>query len=486
MALRYAVASGNWSSLATWDGGASLPAPGDDVYTNSKTVTINQSINVASLRNSALASPVIVAGGQFTAAVGGITITADIVGNTASIPGRVLEITAGVGSPVTTVGTIKGAGHSSGYGVLMSGTGVWNHIGNCYAVAYSGAAVAAAAGTANLTGNCYAISGAQAGATGVRVTGGVVNITGDCYSTAASGDCPGVFCASGTLNVYGTAYGSGVLSRAPGVVVQGGTAWVQLARGNNYPNESLPYSAAGVTTVVAGTTAAYDAAAFSVDAVEHGSGGMAGAMGRYYFRLAGVNYVRGISGNLGTVLPLGEQYDYPAVSDVRMGVVYGYGFNTGTCAVPPAGSVAFGVPVDDTTGTAVLGGGSLTAADVWAYGARALTDKAGFAPSAADNASAVRTELATELARVDENVSAAKTLTGAYDAAMSAATSAELTAAVSYILANLPAGITPADVWAHATRSLTQDVGLSPSLTARLENCATVQTVGDQLAAMGV
>jgi len=43
-------------------------------------------------------------------------------------------------------------------------------------------------------------------------------------------------------------------------------------------------------------------------------------------------------------------------------------------------------------------------------------------------AAAVRTELATELARIDENVSAAKTLTSAYDAAKTAAPAADVTA----------------------------------------------------------
>jgi hypothetical protein len=49
----------------------------------------------------------------------------------------------------------------------------------------------------------------------------------------------------------------------------------------------------------------------------------------------------------------------PAATDVRNGVSYASGALTGTCAVPVAASVAFGVPVDATTGTATL-----TAADV--------------------------------------------------------------------------------------------------------------------------
>lgn len=50
MAIRYAVASGNWSNPAIWDGGT-LPGAGDDVYCNSRIVTIDQNITVNSLRN---------------------------------------------------------------------------------------------------------------------------------------------------------------------------------------------------------------------------------------------------------------------------------------------------------------------------------------------------------------------------------------------------------------------------------------------------
>ncbi len=54
MALRAAVASGNWSNPAIWNGGV-LPNPGDVVASNGFTVTINQNINVDSITNAAQA-----------------------------------------------------------------------------------------------------------------------------------------------------------------------------------------------------------------------------------------------------------------------------------------------------------------------------------------------------------------------------------------------------------------------------------------------
>ena len=62
----------------------------------------------------------------------------------------------------------------------------------------------------------------------------------------------------------------------------------------------------------------------------------------------------------------------PAVTDVRSGVTYNAGNLTGTCAVPAANSVAAGVPVDNTTGTAVL-----TQANVWDYSLSSASSVAG-------------------------------------------------------------------------------------------------------------
>jgi hypothetical protein len=121
----------------------------------------------------------------------------------------------------------------------------------------------------------------------------------------------------------------------------------------------------------------------------------------------------------------------PAVTDVRSGVTYSSGNLTGSCAVPAAGSVALGVPVDATTGTAVLTAANVRtavgmasanldtqltpltnlatiAAAVWGYATgRTITGgtvdtltNAPTVPSAAAIASQVRTELTPELARI--------------------------------------------------------------------------------------
>ena len=49
MAIRFAKQNGNWSSASTWDGGLTSPTAGDDVYPNGFTVTLDQDVNVGCL-----------------------------------------------------------------------------------------------------------------------------------------------------------------------------------------------------------------------------------------------------------------------------------------------------------------------------------------------------------------------------------------------------------------------------------------------------
>ena len=54
MALRAAVANGNWSSTSTWNGGV-IPSAGDIVASNGFTVTIDVNVNVDSITNTSVA-----------------------------------------------------------------------------------------------------------------------------------------------------------------------------------------------------------------------------------------------------------------------------------------------------------------------------------------------------------------------------------------------------------------------------------------------
>ena len=63
MALRVAVATGNWSNPAIWNNGV-LPSPGDIVASNNFTVTIDQNINVDTLTNAA--TPPVILTAQMT------------------------------------------------------------------------------------------------------------------------------------------------------------------------------------------------------------------------------------------------------------------------------------------------------------------------------------------------------------------------------------------------------------------------------------
>jgi hypothetical protein len=133
----------------------------------------------------------------------------------------------------------------------------------------------------------------------------------------------------------------------------------------------------------------------------------------------------------------------PAASNVRSGVSYAGGALTGSCAVPAAGSVALGVPVDATLGTAVL------------------------------TAAAIRAELATELGRIDTAVSSRLAPNG--------------TLATVTTLTNAPTVPSVVQIRQEMDTNSTQLASIKAKTdlleTTRLAQCSTVATTGDQIAA---
>lgn len=293
--------------------------------------------------------------------------------------------------------------------------------GPCYGVTGFNAAGLSCAGVSGAvhyhTGNVYGTTvGTQS--MGILFQGGVtpahtVYITGDLYG-GAGGNGPGLYTAvSGTSTIYitGNIYGGNTVN-APGLLVQNSFNYV--ITGNaigsdiyNGPGISVTYSGGSPVVTLIGTAiggrgvtdsngfftqqpvTAYIKRAKGCDAGV-GIGGTSINPGVYVasqssdvrveefeFGSRGAPPVRGFvkmtpgSNNVlvGRLSPTSSKTlidsstitsQLPATSNVRSGTSYNGGASTGTCVIPSAGSVANGVSVDASVGTAVL-----TQANVW-------------------------------------------------------------------------------------------------------------------------
>ena len=75
MANKWAVQNGNWSDGSTWNDGV-VPTADDDVWANGKTITLDQDVNVKSLRTTH--SPLDIMGGTFKNNTNGRFVQADL------------------------------------------------------------------------------------------------------------------------------------------------------------------------------------------------------------------------------------------------------------------------------------------------------------------------------------------------------------------------------------------------------------------------
>lgn len=365
MAIRYAVASGNWSNTATWDGGT-LPAAGDDVRSNGFTVTVDGMYTALTVSNRAETSPTVSAGGTFllndgssvtatdptngfplSGTSGHATFTHNLTnGQSATLTGTHVHVApANIGARlcnVTGAGTLVFVGDSTS---MDSGTG-----GNSIFVTGASAIV-------SVTGNCSSTGGGSAGFVNIQAANVTVNWTGNitasgtAHTATAIGGGIAVGNVSGAIvNVTGALTGN---ARAPAIGTNASTNMTitvigQMNAGSAYPAVSI-INYTNNRLILSGPF------------VSNRNGTMP-------FHAPNVIWIGAPSGTYLSIatndlLATRTLYtaDYtsalhmPAIADVRSGTVYGPASElTGTCAVPPAGSVALGVPVDATTGTAAL------------------------------------------------------------------------------------------------------------------------------------
>jgi len=408
VANRYAVATGNWSATATWDGGT-LPTSADDVYSNNFTVTIDQNVTVLTLRNTAATG--ITAGGGF-AVSGGHTITCSNASGfvTGAVP--LLTCTTASGTTTTINSVINGGTAANANGINFSGTGTLTISGNVFGgttnqanainvtstgtlnvtgfvrtglSSNQGVAIrTSSSGTLNVTGNVNNADGANA-IICTNAGGGTVNITGTIgynVNGPTGNNAVTVSINTHTLTVVGDVYGNG--ANAIGISSSGNA--------NITVTGSVTGSSGGLSAgIVAGgtlSTQTITGTLTSLNGPALTTSGTATVTGPFIASNAGVMPATGkillspISNNefrfktasgTSSLFSSDVTSGAPTANNVRSGTVYGGGTLTGTLAVPSPSYVALGVATDNTVGSLAYNSDSAIADYLWNKQTSAIT-----------------------------------------------------------------------------------------------------------------
>jgi hypothetical protein len=355
MANYFARKAGNINATDVW---ATTPAgtaadvwstftSSDVLHSNNFAITVNVDTTVGEVRNDNANSAT--AGGGF-ALSNGVTLTGDVFSGSSSA--ICVTFSGGAGTSATIVGNLTAGSGTNAHAANNSSQGHLVIVGNV--TGGSGNGVGArnpSGGTMEITGNVTGGTGGNGvGASNNSTTN--VSITGNVTGGAAIGANN---TSTGTLNITGAAIASNTSTGANNVST--GILTATRAVGNEYG-----IGAAGGTLLVGGVNSNNIASDTTVEELEYGPNGAPPTTGAARI-VSGTNnkcIVALTTSALKTLADPSDGTGQANEADVRSGVSYALGNLTGTCAVPAAGSVALGVPVDATTGTAVL-----TPAAVW-------------------------------------------------------------------------------------------------------------------------
>lgn len=331
----------------------------------------------------------------FNASSGTVTIIGNCTGGTTLSGICVYNGGPGTTGPVNITGTVTGGSNATAYGVGNFGSG---------AVTINGSVLASTGiGVLNNSTGSVAINGniTAAAATGVsNASTGSVTITGIVTAAAAAGMTNS---STGSVTITGNvlaAAATGVNNSSTGPVTITGNITASTAAG-------VTNSSTATLTISGGTyTASNSANAVSstnASSVVRASGSFIYASNGFVPintpkfillttpTLAKTRYALNGSTTYVDMFTADNSLGQAAITDVRFGTVYASGALTGVAYIPAAGSVALGVPVDNTTGTATL-----TAANVRAALGMAsanLDTQLAAIPTAVTNANAVWDEL---------------------------------------------------------------------------------------------
>ena len=408
MPNRWPINSGSWSDSAIWSGSL-IPNAADDVFLNNQTVTLDQTIIVRSINNTATGSAI--AGGQLNIysdydiaatptgiSSNGATVTGGFIKyyNTGSITiiatflqtrNTLENVNRGTVNITGEVRFPLGASISSGRTVTNSANGIINILGNitCPGTTTSQnyAVLNSLNGTINVIGN---VIGGNNGASPhgiVNNSNGIISITGNVTGGSAS-TTYGISNASvGTVNVTGNVTaGNGTNTHAINNASIGTVNVTGIVTAGTVAGIGIASTTAGIINVIGqlqATTQNNAVSSTSTTATNVFSGpfinsGSRNAIYCYNVRLyddVTTRYTIGVSGSANTISLLSPDQvtGVPSGSDVRFGTTYGPGSElTGSMQVPNPQSVSVGVAVDNTVGTAIA-----KPEDLWNYAVTSLT-----------------------------------------------------------------------------------------------------------------
>ena len=315
MADKWPLANGNWSNAANWNGGTK-PVAGDDVYADGKTVVIDESTNVATIRTTQRSGGT--AGGGFTLN-SGITVTATLIAGT-----------------TTCITRAAGAAESFIVGNLTIG----GTTANAFAFRHQ------QANTTTITGNATAAGTGTTLCTALDVSNGIVNITGN-VSGNGSNIGPGCSISGGTLNIVGNVVGGSGSVNSPGIQPIGGTINVfGMLIPNSAPAIGTPNINVGIVVNHTGDISASSNAIAPIGFLTYRIQSDSTVQHTYRVNSGGST---GVERSLYTG---GVNLNQPTTNNVRKDIVYGASNEfTGTLAVADPAYVSLGVPTDNTVGT---------------------------------------------------------------------------------------------------------------------------------------
>lgn len=391
MALILSAATGNFNAGATWVGGI-VPGAADEARASTgHTVTITANVTCTELSNAGTGTFILNSG---------VTLTANVTNKSATASSPCLAFSAASPATASIVGNPTGGGTSGATAVFFNGTGTLTITGNATGGTSTSAHGVnnAAGGSLNFIGN--ALGGSGGSASGVQNSNvGNTTITGNV--TAGSGGNGALNLSTGSLTITGSILATaivGVTNSSTGTVTITGTLTpttsAHALQCTNTTGANITLS--GSLIYASNGFAPTNCAKFLMNPTP---------------AAAKVRFAKNGSTTYSDFFTADNSLGQAAITDVRFGTVYASGALTGVAYIPAAGSVALGVPVDNTTGTATL-----TAADVRAAIGMAsanLDTQLAAIPTAITNAAAVRTNLATELGRIDATISSRSTLTAA-------------------------------------------------------------------------